>query len=82
MTAAPESALTIQYSFIVGKKTEVFNGPAEADITLALPPELAATDLTVAFMQGKLKTTGPTGPLLVLLRDGAAAAMFKAHAPT
>jgi hypothetical protein len=34
----------------------------------------AALDPTVAFMQGKLKSTGPTGPLLAALADGSAAA--------
>ena len=31
---------------------------------------------TVAFMQGKLKNTGPTGPLLQVLRDGSAATVI------
>jgi len=31
-------------------------------------------DATVAFMQGRLKSAGPTGPLLDLLRSGQAAA--------
>ena len=30
-------------------------------------------DPVVAYMQGKLKSTGPTGPLFTLLRSGAAA---------
>jgi len=34
----------------------------------------------VAFMRGKLKSVGPTGPLFELFRSGAAAAQLSALA--
>ena len=61
---------------------DVPGGPADADLTLTAPQALARAiaagevDPNTAFMQGKLKVTGPTGPLLALLAhlrtDGAA----------
>jgi putative sterol carrier protein len=74
--AGTSSVTTIQYRVIVGKKDEIVDGPDDADvvITVALADVLAdGFDPTVAFMQGKLKSTGSTGALFDLLRSGAAA---------
>jgi putative sterol carrier protein len=70
------STSTIQYRLIVGKKDEIVDGPDDADLVITVPLADALADgfdPTVAFMQGKLKSTGSTGSLFDLLRSGAAA---------
>jgi hypothetical protein len=64
---------TFQYRLVIGKKDEKVDGPDGADVvvTVALVDVVAdGFDATVAYMQGKLKSAGPTGPLLELLRAG------------
>jgi len=66
---------TIQYRVIVGKKDELVDGPDDADLVVTVPLTDALADdfdPTVAYMQGKLKSTGSTGALFDLLRSGAA----------
>ena len=63
----------MQYRVAFGKKDEVVDGPDDADLVVTIAAADAAIDPTVAYMQGKLKSTGPTGPLLELLRSGEAA---------
>jgi hypothetical protein len=68
---------TVQYRVIVGKKDELVDGPADADVVVSVPlvdAQAEGFDPAVAYMQGKLKSTGPTGPLFDLLRSGEAAA--------
>ncbi len=68
---------TVQYRLIVGKKDEIVDGPADADLVVSVPlVEVQADgfDPALAYMQGKLKSTGPTGPLFELLRSGEAGA--------
>ena len=75
MTAARD-ARTVQYRVIVGKKDEFVEGPDDADVVITVPlTDVLAEgfDPTVAYMQGKLKSTGSTGALFDLLRSGAAA---------
>jgi putative sterol carrier protein len=70
------SVSTIQYRVIVGKKDEIVDGPDDADLVITVPlADVVAEDFdpTVAYMQGKLKSTGSTGALFDLLRAGAAA---------
>jgi putative sterol carrier protein len=70
------SASTIQYRVIVGKKDEIVDGPDDADLVITVPLADVLTDdfdPAVAFMQGKLKSTGSTGALFDLIRSGAAA---------
>ena len=70
------SASTIQYRVIVGKKDEIVEGPAEADLVVSVPlvdVQADGFDPAVAYMQGKLKSTGSTGALFDLIRSGAAA---------
>lgn len=64
---------SVQYRVVVAKKDERTEGPDDADLVLTVPLDVvqaAGFDPTVAFMQGRLKTTGPTGPLFDLLRSG------------
>jgi hypothetical protein len=64
---------TFQYRVAVTKKDERVEGPDAADVVVTVPLEAARApdfDATVAYMQGVLKSTGPTGPLLRALRDG------------
>jgi hypothetical protein len=68
---------SVQYRIVVGKKDERTEGPDDADLVLTVPLDVVQTDgfdATVAYMQGRLKTAGPTGPLFDLLRSGAAGA--------
>jgi hypothetical protein len=67
---------SVQYRVIVGKKDELVDGPADADVVVSVPlVDVQAEDFdpAVAYMQGKLKSTGPTGPLFDRLRSGEAA---------
>jgi hypothetical protein len=67
---------TVQYRVVVGKRDELIDGPDDADVVVTVPlAEVVADgfDPTVAYMQGRLKSTGSTGALFVLLRSGAAA---------
>ena len=68
---------SIQYRVAFGKNDEAVEGPDDADVVVSVAGKDAADaahDPSVAFMRGKLKSAGPTGPLLVALRDGSAAA--------
>ena len=70
------SVSTIQYRVIVGKKDEIVDGPDDADLVITVPlADVLADDFNpaVAYMQGKLKSTGSTGALFDLIRSGAAA---------
>ncbi len=65
-----------QYRVVVGKKDEIVDGPDDADVVVTVPlADVLADgfDPTVAFMQGRLKSTGSTGALFELLQSGAAA---------
>jgi len=68
---------TVQYRVVVGKKDERVDGPDDAEVVVTVPIDVVQADdfdPAVAYMRGKLKSTGPTGPLLDLLRSGEAAA--------
>lgn len=67
------SGPTFQYRLGIGKKDERVHGHDDADVVVTVPLTAATApgfDATVAYMQGVLKSTGPTGPLLAALRDG------------
>ncbi|MET0146922.1 MAG: hypothetical protein ABW122_03395 [Ilumatobacteraceae bacterium] len=69
--------MTVRYKLVVGKKDELVDGPADAELVVSAPlVEAQADDFdpAVAYMQGTLKSTGPTGPLFELLRSGEAGA--------
>ena len=68
---------TVQYRVIAGKGDERVDGPDDAELVVTVPLADAADadfDPVVAFMQGRLKSTGSTGALFALLRDGSVAA--------
>lgn len=74
-SATGTSAVQIRLS--VGRSDVRVDGPADADVVVTLNLADATLDPTVAFMTGKLKSTGPTGPLLAVLSDGTIAAAIK-----
>ncbi len=63
---------TIQFRVVMGKNDERVDGPDDADTVATIAKADAAMDPTVAFMRGKLKITGPTGPLFDALSSGRA----------
>jgi len=67
---------TVQYRVAFGKNDEAVEGPNDADVVITVPAADAVGDPSVAFMRGKLKSTGPTGPLFDVLRSGEAAAVL------
>jgi putative sterol carrier protein len=74
---------TLQYRVIVGKKDEIVDGPDDADLVITVPlADVLADDFdpAVAYMQGKLKSTGSTGELFRLLRSGEAGEALSALA--
>lgn len=64
---------TIQFRVVMGKNDERVDGPDDADTVATIAKADADMDPTVAFMRGKLKITGPTGPLFDALSSGRAA---------
>jgi hypothetical protein len=66
--------VTVQYRVGFGKSDEAVEGPDNADVVVTVAAADAAIDPTVAFMQGKLKSTGSTATLFEVLRSGDAAA--------
>ena len=67
---------TVQYRVVVAKKDERVEGPDDAELVVTVPLDVVEDDgfdPAVAFMRGKLKSVGPTGPLFDLFRSGEAA---------
>jgi hypothetical protein len=65
--------VSVQYRVVIGKKDEIVDGPDDAQLVVSVPlveVQAPGFDPVVAYMQGKLKSTGPTGPLFALLRSG------------
>jgi hypothetical protein len=69
--------VSVQYRIAFGKNDEAVEGPAAADAVVTMGAADAGLDPTVAFMQGKLKSTGSTAALFEVLRNGDAAAAIK-----
>jgi len=65
--------VSIQYRVAYGKNDEAVEGPDDAEVVVTVGVTDASTTPEVAFMLGKLKSTGPTGPLLAAFADGSAA---------
>lgn len=63
----------IQFRVVVGKKDERVEGPDSAVTVATINLADAGLDPSVAFMRGKLKISGPTGPLFDALSSGEAA---------
>ena len=78
--------MSVQYRLTLpGKNPDVVDGPDDADLVIAIPLTdvgslSAPEDATVAFMQGKLKASGPSNALFALLRSGDATAALSALA--
>lgn len=67
---------TVQYRITVSKSEELVDGRDDADAVVTVPVDVVTAadfDPAVAFMQGRLKSSGSTGALFVALRSGAAA---------
>ena len=62
----------IQFRVIVGKSDERIDGPDDADVVATIARADLSLDPSVAFMLGKLNSTGPTGPLFDALSNGEA----------
>ena len=62
----------IQFRLVVGKKDERVDGPDDAPVVVTIALADAGLDPSVAFMLGRLKSTGPTGPLFDALSSGEA----------
>ncbi len=69
--------MSLQYRVAFGKNDEAVEGPADAEVVVTIAAADAALDPTVAFMQGKLKSTGSTAALLEVLRNGEASAAIR-----
>ncbi|MFM8649689.1 MAG: hypothetical protein ACKOJC_10590 [Actinomycetota bacterium] len=70
--------MTIQYRVVMAKNDERVEGPDDADVVVTVSKADAALDPSAAFMLGKLKSTGPTGPLFDALSSGEAARVIRA----
>lgn len=63
---------TIQFRVVVGKSDERVDGPDDADVVATIALADLSLDPSVAFMLGKLKSSGPIGPLFDALSSGEA----------
>ncbi len=68
--------MTIQYRVAFAKNDEATDGPDDADVVVTIAAADAGLDPTVAFMQGKLKSTGSTAALFEVLRSGDASTVI------
>lgn len=66
--------MNVQYRLVVSKSVERVEGPDDAAVVITVAAADAGVEPAVAFMRGRLKSTGPTGALLDVLRSGQAAA--------
>jgi len=66
--------VSIQYRVSFGKNDEADEGPDDAATVVTVPAADAVLPPAVAFMQGKLKSTGSTAALIEVLRNGEAGA--------
>ncbi len=74
----------IQFRLVIAKKDERVEGPDSAATVATINVADAVLDPSVAFMRGKLKITGPTGPLFAALSSGQAREIIDrlTHDPT
>jgi hypothetical protein len=66
---------SVQYRIMAGRAVHASEGPDDAEVTLSIPKEIAATEgfeADLEFMRGRLKVTGPTSGVFEALRSGAA----------
>jgi hypothetical protein len=71
----------VQYRIALSKKDEIVTGPDDAELVVTIPIADVDADPTVAYMQGKLKATGPTRVLFDILKSGEAAKAIRAAVP-
>ncbi|HEY7626191.1 MAG TPA: hypothetical protein VH761_03950 [Ilumatobacteraceae bacterium] len=69
--------MTVQYRVAFGKKDEVVEGPDDAEVVVTIAAADAFIEPTVAYMQGRLKSTGSTARLFQVLRSGEAEEAIK-----
>ncbi len=77
MTDVP---VPVQYRIVLGKRDEIVVGPDQAEVVITVAKADCGLDPTIAYMQGKLKSTGPTGVLFEVLKSGVVADVLRAHA--
>jgi hypothetical protein len=68
---------TVQYRLFIAKSNEIVDGPDDADVVITVPLDDVrdpSFEPTVAYMRGRLKTTGSTGAFFDMLRSGEIAA--------
>lgn len=71
---------SVQYRVVVTKSDERVEGPDDAELVVTVPLAEAQDDVfdaTVAYMRGRLKSTGSTGALFDVLRSGEAGEALK-----
>jgi hypothetical protein len=68
--------MSVQYRVVFAKNDEAVEGPDDATVVVTVSAADTALAPAVAFMQGKLKSTGPTGPLFDVFADGSAAVVL------
>lgn len=68
------SGARLQYRVARGKNDEIVDGPDDAEVVVSVSMADASLDPSVAFMLGKLKNSGPSGPLFDALSTGEVAA--------
>jgi len=68
------SGARLQYRVARGKNDEIVDGPDDAEVVVSVSLADASLDPSVAFMLGKLKNSGPSGPLFDALSTGDVAA--------
>ncbi|MEY3340938.1 MAG: hypothetical protein RLZZ269_849 [Actinomycetota bacterium] len=68
------SGARLQYRVARGKNDDIVEGPDDAEVVVTVSLADATLDPSVAFMLGKLKNTGPSGPLFDALSSGEVAA--------
>ena len=66
--------MNIQYRVAYGKNDEEIDGPDDVEVVVTIAAADAGLDPAVAYMQGKLKSTGSTAALFEALRNGDAGA--------
>lgn len=66
--------MSVQVRLAVSKREEKVDGPDDADVVVTIGVADAAVEPAVAYMQGKLKATGPSGRLFEALQSGEIAA--------
>lgn len=69
--------MTIQYRIVMAKNDERVEGPDDAEVVVTVSKADTVLDPSEAFMLGKLKSTGPTGPLFDALSSGEAARVIR-----